>query len=184
MAFLSTQRHIGAEAMAELDIQSLSLRARSEGRLSKHQRTIEGATALIGRPRTIYVFIATVAAWVTLNSILFSSGSAHVIDPPPFFWLQGAIGFCALVVTTLVLTTQSRQARHAEERASLDLEVNLCTELKISKLIALVEELRQDMPSVRNRVDLQADAMQKALDPHAILNALEITKDGIDDSQG
>ncbi|MDZ4697283.1 MAG: hypothetical protein SGI86_19250 [Deltaproteobacteria bacterium] len=63
---------------------------------------------------------------------------------------------------------------------ALDLEVNLCTELKISKLIALVEELRLDMPSVRNRVDLQANAMQTTLDPHAILTALEISKDGQD----
>lgn len=167
--------------MEELDIQALSLRDRAESRVSKHQRTIEAATALIGRPVTLYAVLAAIAGWIALNSILTITDKARVIDPPPFFWLQGFIGLCCLVVTTVVLITQSRQARHAEQRATLDLEVNLCTELKISKLIGLIEELRQDMPSVRDRVDLQAHAMKTALDPHAVLNALQFGKEGKDD---
>ena len=39
--------------------------------------------------------------------------------------------------------------------------------------IALVEELRRDLPMVRDRIDREADAMQEAVDPHAMLEALE-----------
>jgi len=36
-----------------------------------------------------------------------------------------------------------------------------------------VEELRRDIPSVRDRLDPEAAAMSEATDPHAILDALE-----------
>jgi len=71
------------------------------------------------------------------------------IDPPPFFWLQGMVTLSALLMTTLVLITANRQTRNAEERSHLDLQVNLLAEHKVAKLIALVEELRRDLPMVR-----------------------------------
>ena len=43
----------------------------------------------------------------------------------------------------------------------------------MAKLIALVEELRRDLPMVRDRTDREADAMQEAVDPQAMLTALE-----------
>jgi uncharacterized membrane protein len=76
-------------------------------------------------------------------------------------------------MTTLVLITANRQTRNAEERSHLDLQVNLLAEHKVAKLIGLVEELRRDLPMVRNRVDREADVMQEAVDPHAMLDALE-----------
>jgi len=95
------------------------------------------------------------------------------IDPPPFFWLQGMVALSALLMTTLVLITANRQTRNSEERSHLDLQVNLLAERKVAKLIALVEELRRDLPMVRDRIDREADAMQEAVDPHAMLEALE-----------
>lgn len=95
------------------------------------------------------------------------------LDPPPFSWLQGVIGLGALLMTTMVLITQNRQEKHTEQRRHLDLQVSLLVEQKVTKVIALVEELRRDLPSIRNRHDPQAEAMQNAIDPHAVLDALD-----------
>ncbi len=141
-----------------------SLLARSEEQVNSHQRGIERVTAVIGRPATVYVFVLTIVVWTTSNAVL---------DPPPFFWLQGAIGFLALMMTTFVLTTQNRLARLTEQRSHLDLQVNLLAEQKAAKIIELMEELRRDLPNVRNRVDEVADAMQEAVDPGAVMSALE-----------
>ena len=51
--------------------------------------------------------------------------------------------------------------------------MNLQAEAKVTKLIQLIEELRRDMPSVPNRVDLVAREMQEVADPHRVLSALE-----------
>src|SRR6266700_3830954 len=80
------------------------------------------------------------------------------------YLLQGGIGLCSLLMTIMILTSQNRQVKHAEQRAQLDLQVNLGAEQKIAKLIQLVEELRRDLPNVRNRVDPIADAMTKEVD--------------------
>lgn len=152
------------------------LRARTADSVGAHQRRIENVTTLVGQPRSIYVVLAIVTTWILANLVAPSLGM-RALDPPPFTWLQGVVGLAALVVATMVLTTQNRQTRHAEQRAHLDLLVNLLAEQKVAKLIALIEELRRDLPTVKDRVDPVADIMQEAVDPNAVLTALEQTEE-------
>jgi len=149
-----------------------ALHARAESGVSIHQRVVEAVTANLGRPLFLNLVLAVVAAWMLVNVFPHRFG-VRQFDPPPFFWLQGMVGLGALLLTIVILITQNRQARLAERRAQLDLQVSLLTEQKIAKLIALVEELRHDMPSVRDRLDPEAEAMAEATDPHAVLDALE-----------
>ena len=155
------------------DVESVaSIRARAEQRLDRHQRMMEVLTAALGRPRTVYVTLSVVVGWVAFNLLTPKLLGWQRIDPPPFFWLQGMVALSALLMTTLVLITANRQTRNAEERSHLDLQVNLLAEHKVAKLIALVEELRRDLPMVRDRIDREADAMQEAVDPNAMIEAL------------
>ena len=150
-----------------------SLQARARGTLTQHQRSVEWLTMALGRPRTLYVVVALVAVWIGVNTRLYLV-NGRALDPPPFPWLQGAITLGALLMATMVLITQNRQTKHAEQRAALDLQVNLLAEQKIAKLIALIEELRRDLP-VRDRIDREAEAMKRAVDPQAVMSKLEAT---------
>ena len=162
------------EAQVSQEVESVaSIRARAEQRLDRHQRMMEVLTTALGRPRTIYMTLLIVVGWVVFNLVTPKLFGWPRIDPPPFFGLQGMVALSALLMTTLVLITANRQTRNAEERSHLDLQVNLLAERKVAKLIALVEELRRDLPMVRDRIDREADAMQKAVDPEAMLAALE-----------
>ena len=144
--------------------------------MGTHQRGIERITAALGRPRSIYVVLTVVALWVGFNAFAGALG-VRPPDPPPCDELQAVVGLAALLMTIMVLTTQNRQSKHAEQRAHLDLQVNLLAEQKVAKLIALVEELRRDMPAVPNRVDHVAEVMTEPLDPKVVMNALEGTLD-------
>ena len=64
----------------------------------------------------------------------------------------------ALLTATVVLIKQNRLAKIEEQRAHLDLQLNLLTEQKTTKLIDLIEELRLDLPMVKNRHDPEAAA--------------------------
>lgn len=154
-----------------------SLRQRAERGVSVHQRRIERATAQIGRPRSLYWILAIAIAWVGFNLAAPRFGG-RAFDPLPFPFLQGLIGLSALLMTTTILITQNRQTASAEQRAQLELQINLLAEQKIAKLIALIEELRRDMPTVRDRVDQVAETMKAPVDPHAVLSALENTLEG------
>jgi uncharacterized membrane protein len=162
-------RHENVETLA-------SLRARAEQQVSRHQRRIESLTAQLGQPRSFYVIVVGVVAWSGFNLLAPRLG-LRAFDPPPFVWLQGVVGLGALLMATIILITQNRQTKHAEQRSQLDLQVNLLAEQKAAKLIALIEELRRDLPTVRDRVDKVADAMEAPVDPHAVLSALEDLKD-------
>jgi uncharacterized membrane protein len=151
-------------AVAEMHLEA-------ERTLGAHQRAIESGTARLGRPASLYMILTTVVLWVLVNASVSRLG-LRALDPPPFSWLQGAIGLAALLTATMVLITQNRQAKLIEQRMHLDLQVNLLTEQKTAKLIELLEELRRDLPNVRNRHDSEAEIMAHAAEPVEVIAAL------------
>ena len=152
------------------------LHMRADENLSRYQRPIETVSSLLGRPAFLYGIVLFVTEWVLINvfSPLFAVAP---FDPALYVWLQGLVGLGALLTTIIVLITQTRQGKLAEQRAQLDLQVSLLAEQKIAKLIALIEELRRDLPEVTNRHDVEATAMEQSTDPHAILAALEAVQE-------
>lgn len=106
------------------------------------------------------------------NSLLHKLGLAE-FDPAPFSWLQGIVGLGVLLTSTAVLTRQNRLAKLAEQRAYQNLKVMLLKEQKAAKLIDLFEELRRDLPNVKNRHDPEAAALQQSMSPELVLAALD-----------
>jgi uncharacterized membrane protein len=153
-----------------------SMRTRAEEQVGAHQRGIERLTAALGRPLSIYVSIVVAAVWVICNACASRLG-IEAPDPLPCQYLQGIIALAALLMTIMVLTTQNRQSKHNEQRAHLDLQVNLLAEQKVAKLIGLLEELRRDSPAVPDRVDRVAEEMTEPLDPNVVMTALERTQE-------
>jgi uncharacterized membrane protein len=150
----------------------LEFYTREDQKISRPQRIVERISLFAGRPAFLALILFFVAAWMLANTVLHELG-LHEFDPAPFVWLQGGLGLAALLATTVVLTKQNRLERLGERRAHLDLKVTLLTEQKTAKLIDLLEELRRDLPNVRNRHDPEAAALQESMDPDAVLAALD-----------
>lgn len=145
---------------------------REELKISRSQRILERISGFIGQPVFPGVILLFVALWMLANAVLRQFGMPQ-FDPPPFFWLQGIVGLGALLTATVVLTKQNRLAKLAEQRAQLDLKVTLLTEQKAAKLIDLIEELRRDLPNVKDRHDAEAVALQRSMNPDQVLAALD-----------
>ena len=140
------------------------------------QRLVERLTAWIGQPRSIAALTAVIALWI-LGNLLSALSGRPPWDEPPFAWLQGVIGLLALYVTILILTTQRREDQLAGYREQLTLELAILGEQKSAKIIALLEEMRRDSPTLKNRVDDEAAAMAVAADPQAVLDAIKESED-------
>ena len=161
---------------ANASINSL-LQEQAEHGLTTLHRPIEQVGILLSRPYFIITSIGVFLVWIAVNLVLkFTVHRAW--DEPPFYWLQGLITFLALVVTSIVLVSQARQAQIAEQRSQLQLQFVVLAEQRNAKIIGLLEELRQDLPNVRNRVDRDAELMQRPMKPEAILEALETLSEG------
>lgn len=152
----------------------VALQTRAERDVPRHQRVVEAATTFFSRPAFLYSSLVVVAFWM-LPNVLHQSLGLPQFDPPPFDLLQLALSIISLPMTIAVLIKQDRQEKLAEQRAQLSLQLNLLSEQKIAKLIALVEDLRCDLPNVKNRYDPEADEMKQAADPHVVMTALEKT---------
>lgn len=153
---------------------------REEEKISGTQSVIEEITCHFGSPIYFGGFILFVVLWILANEFAEYAGWRQ-FDAPPFFWLQGIVGLNGVVITIVVLVRQNRMARLAEQRAHLNLQVNLLAEQKTTKVIQLLEELRQDSPNVKDRHDPEVASMQRQTDPHAMLNAIEAQRDGKQD---
>ena len=145
---------------------------REEQKVSRSQRVLERISLFVGQPVFLGFILLFVALWMLANAVLRQFGVAE-FDPAPFFWLQGIVGLGALLTATVVLTKQNRLSKLAEQRAHLDLKVTLLTEQKAAKLIDLLEELRRDLPNVRNRHDPEAAVLQQSMNPDLVLAALD-----------
>jgi uncharacterized membrane protein len=136
------------------------------------QRRVERLGRFIGRPAYLIGVLAFVIAWIGLNVAGEILGLTPP-DPAPFAMLQGALTLLALITTTIVLIAQNRQTKLEQKQAHLELQVNLLTEQKVTKLILLIEELRRDLPMVKDRHDPQAAVLQQTADTAQVLSALE-----------
>ena len=78
------------------------------------------------------------------------------------------VGLNAFVISTTVLIRQNRMSRLADHHAHLDLQVNLLTEEKTSKIIALLEEFFVECFGFVLAIRGQVELGQLRLDVHGM----------------
>jgi uncharacterized membrane protein len=145
------------------------------------RRWVELVGRFIGRPIYLVAIVALASLWV-IGNLIGHFWRHNSWDPPPFSLLDGIMTFVALLTTTIVLITQNRQTKLEQQRAHLDLQVNLLTEQKVTKLIWLIEELRRDLPMVKDRHDAHSAALQQPANTAEVLSAIENVGLARDDS--
>lgn len=149
---------------------------RHEEHMSLPQTIIEKMSVMLGSPGYVAGSVVFMIAWIVGNLVALELGYEE-IDEPPFFWLQGIIAVNAFIISTTVLIRQNRMQKLAQHHARLDLQVNLLTEEKSSKIIAMLEALRRDIPGIASDEDHEAKEMAQPADAKAVLDAIESESD-------
>jgi uncharacterized membrane protein len=134
------------------------------------QRRVEAVGRWLGRPLYLVGLLTAIVVWVSINVVRQARGGW---DPPPFELLDGVMTLISLITTTIVLVAQNRQTKLEKQHTHLELQVSLLTEQKVTKIINLIEELRRDMPMVRDRHDPHAEALQESADTAKVVAALQ-----------
>jgi uncharacterized membrane protein len=154
----------------------LAFYTREEKNITTPQRILESIGDKLGSPSGLGVVVSIIILWMFVNS-MGRRFDIVVFDPPPFSWLQCFVGVGALFTTIVILVKQNRLAKMEERRAHLELHVNLLTEQKATKIINLIEELRHDLPMIKDRYDAEASAFQLPTDPESVIAALNAKVD-------
>ena len=148
----------------------VGFQVKQEQKLPLHDRIIKKVAAFFGKSKFLYLQLFFFVGWITCTHL---APQLLPFGLPPFDGREMGVDVAALLIATGVLVQQTREDRLAEQRSHLILQINLLTEQKIAKLIELIEELREDLPTIRDREDLEARIMQQATDPQIVLDILQ-----------
>jgi uncharacterized membrane protein len=149
-----------------------SFKDREDAQISGVQLIIERISAFFGSPAYFAFAVAFIVIWMLVNGWGARAGW-HPVDRPPFFWLQGLVSSNALLLTVAVLIRQNRMAQVAEHRSHLDLQINLLSEQKVTKILQIIVELQRDLTALRGRPDSEVAEMTKPADAHALMHAIK-----------
>jgi uncharacterized membrane protein len=127
------------EAQENLELLA-NFKDREDAQISGLQLAIERISRFFGSPAFFAFALLFIAAWIAVNAWGAHEGWTHV-DSPPFFWLQGLVSSNALLLTVAVLIRQNRMSQVAEHRAHLDLQINMLTEQKVTKMLQIIDQL-------------------------------------------
>ena len=152
------------------------LRRRAATRRSSSQRFADAAFRIVGGMRFVVLHLLGFAVWIVLNT-----GAVPGIppwDPWPFVGLTTIVSLEAIVLSSLVLASQNRAQRLADQRADLDLQVNLLAEREVTRVLAHVDAIAKKVGAeLPPDVTAEAQALQKDVAPSRILGALATAAD-------
>jgi uncharacterized membrane protein len=135
------------------------------------QRAAEFLTVVLSNPITGGVALLGVVGWVAGSLLAYRLGY-RPWDPPPFSGLVAVVSIASFFMVIMILATQRNDDRLAFHREQLILELVVSIEQKTAKVIQLLEEFRRDNPSMRDRIDHEANEMTRRADPPAILSTI------------
>jgi len=129
--------------MATGKVPKLTLRqeraAFSRGRERLQDRAADQITAFSGSMAFVYIHVAWFAVWCIGNLIWWR------FDPFPFGLLTLIVSLEAIFLSTFVLLSQNRESARSDQRAEIDFETNVLSEVWLE---AVAEKLGVDVKQV------------------------------------
>lgn len=124
-------------------------------------------TDFAGSMGFVFLHLGVFGVWIGVN--LLGPEAAHF--DPTLVVLAMAASVEAIFLSTFVLISQNRMAAAQEERAELDLQINLLTEHEVTRLIELVSRMaeRLDVPAR----DSDLEELIRDVAPEAVLDRID-----------
>ena len=113
-------------------------------------RIADGIAGFVGTVTFALVHLILFGGWAVINAGLVPS--VPPFDPYPFVFLCLIVSLEGVLLSTFVLIKQNRMSTRADQRAHLNLQVDLLAEQEVTKLIQMVAKLSRHL-SVDNQVN-------------------------------
>lgn len=148
------------QAIADLERRMLEER--------KHiNRLSEVATRVAGSPAFIALHLALFAGWVVINT------TRYAFDQSPFSLLNLVLALEAIVLTSIVLISQSDLRRLSDLRAHLDLQVNILAEQELTAILGLLNQICLRLDIDVESTEPEVEVLAKETDLETIATVLE-----------
>jgi uncharacterized membrane protein len=155
----------------------VELEARDRIRGSLSDRIANRISSFAGSVPFIWLHVVWFAAWIVLNA----SFVGLRFDAFPYGLLTMIVSLEAIFLSTFVLITENRQSLLADKRARIDLQVNLISELEVTKVMALVSEIHQHLGLSQGQ-DREVQRMQEPTHVAGLADAVDAAEEADDKS--
>ncbi|HEY0077822.1 MAG TPA: DUF1003 domain-containing protein [Pyrinomonadaceae bacterium] len=159
------------------NISAINEAQRSEAQMrSPTDRIADRITAFSGSMLFVLLHIVWFGVWVLLNVGLIHIPQVSEFDPFPFGLLTMIVSLEAIFLSTFVLISQNRMAKLAEQRAELDLHVNLLAEQKATKALEMLDQITSQLSTISRfnfKDDPEVAALKVSPEPQEVLGAIK-----------
>ena len=159
--------------VVERNINTLvEIRENMDRRKSTQDRIADWVTWFSGSMIFVYIHVAWFVAWIAINL-----GWTHLkpFDPYPFNLLTMVVSLEAIMLATFVLISQNRLSEVADQRADLDLQINLLAEYEITRVLTLVDAIADHM-GLEVGKDPEVDELKSDVSPEIVIQEMEQKK--------
>jgi CRP/FNR family transcriptional regulator, cyclic AMP receptor protein len=122
----------------------------AEARQNLIQRAADWVANFSGSLSFLIVHIILFAVYILLNAKLFPFGN---FDPYPYGLLTMVVSLEAIILSTLLLYSQNRQAARDRVRSDIEYDVNLKAELQIQHLHEKIDQIHAQILGRLDQID-------------------------------
>jgi uncharacterized membrane protein len=109
-------------------------------------------------------------SWIILNAGIIPW--LRLFDPYPYQFLTFVVSLEAIFLSLFILMSQNRGARQADERAHLDLQINLLSEQESTKMLEMLQSLCEHH-GIAKAKDPEVEKLMMTTRPEELLKELK-----------
>ncbi len=159
--------------VVERNIKTLvEIRDNMERRKSTQDRIADFVTWFCGSLSFVYIHIVWFGLWIVIN---LGWTPIKPFDPFPFSLLTMIVSLEAIMLATFVLISQNRLSEIADQRADLDLQINLLAEYEITRVLCLVDAIADHL-GIEEGKDPEVEELKDNVKPEVVLKEMEKRK--------
>ena len=150
----------------------LEVERQLEMRKSPLSKFADAITGFCGSFTFVYIHIAWFGIWILWNTGFLG---LTPFDSYPFGLLTMTVSLEAIFLSMFVLISQNRMTELADQRADLDLQVNLLAEYEITKILRLVDSIADHL-DIDTGKDPELEELKIEISPDRVLQEMEKMK--------
>ncbi len=171
---LLNKEHLAAAV--ERNIKTLSeIRNQMERSRTIQDRIADMITNFSGSTLFLYLHILWFGTWIIINTGSLEKLGLPAFDPFPYGLLTMIVSLEAIFLSTFVLISQQRLSEVQDDRADLDLQIDLLAEYEITKILTIVDAMAHKM-GLHEGKDPELAELKTEIKPEQILREIEARK--------
>ena len=146
----------------------MALLERAAKESSAVQRAAAAVVHFCGTATFVWLHLAWFASWVTMNLL-----AQKPLDPYPFTFLTLIVSLEAILMSAFILNSQDQEARLADRLNKLDLQINLLSEQKNTRMLQMLEQIAHHLGLHDLPGDPATSVLEEAMKPERLIEQIE-----------